>query len=221
MVAVALASGRGTNLAAIGAAIARGELALSLRRVLSDHSDAPALGRARELGIDAQGVPRNAYPDRDHYERALVERIDEVAPGVVVLAGYMRILSPRFVARYAGRVLNIHPSLLPQFPGLHTHARALAAGVREHGASVHFVTDELDGGPVIARTRVPVRDGDTPESLAERVLTAEHRLYPAVLNWYATGRLLWRDGHAVLDGRPLLAPVEFVAQPAGATGTDR
>jgi phosphoribosylglycinamide formyltransferase-1 len=219
MRAVVLASGRGSNLAAIAAAIARGELALSLRRVLSDHSDAPALDRARELGIDARAVPRDRYPDRDHYEQALIEQVDQVAPGVVILAGYMRILSPRFVARYAGRMLNIHPSLLPEFAGLDTHARALAAGVREHGASVHFVTDELDGGPLIARTRVPVRAGDTPHSLADRVLAAEHRLYPAVLNWYATGRLAWRNGAAVLDGRPLLEPVEFAAPPADATGT--
>jgi len=219
MSAVVLASGRGSNLAAIAAAIARGELALSLRRVLSDHADAPALARARELAIDAQAVPREAYPDRDHYEQALIERIDQVMPGVVILAGYMRILSPHFIARYAGRVLNIHPSLLPEFPGLDTHARALAAGAHEHGASVHFVTDELDGGPVIARTRVPVRAGDTPQSLADRVLAAEHQLYPAVLNWYATGRLIWRNGAAVLDDRLLLEPVEFAAKPAGATGT--
>jgi phosphoribosylglycinamide formyltransferase 1 len=221
MSAVVLASGRGSNLAAVAAAIARGELKLSLRRVLSDRSDAPALERARELGIESQAVPRAAYPDRERFEQALMQQIDVVAPGVIILAGYMRILSPDFVARYAGRVLNIHPSLLPEFPGLDTHARALAAGAREHGASVHFVTDQLDGGPVIARARVPVLAGDTPETLAERVLVAEHRLYPAVLNWYAIGRLLWRDGRAILDGRTLSAPVEFAAQPAGATGTGR
>jgi phosphoribosylglycinamide formyltransferase 1 len=220
MGAVVLASGRGSNLAAIAAAIARGQLALSLRRVLADRADAPALVRARELNIEAEAVPRRAYPDRAQYERALMQRIDGVAPGAIILAGYMRVLSPYFVSRYAGRVLNIHPSLLPEFPGLDTHARALAAGVREHGASVHFVTDELDGGPVIARARVPVQAGDTPELLAERVLAAEHQLYPAVLDWYATGRLAWRDGRPILDGRALLAPVEFAAQPAGATGTD-
>jgi len=218
MSAVVLASGRGSNLAAIAAAIARGELALSLRLVLSDNNDAPALARARELGIEADAVPRASYRDREQHEQALARRIDQVTPGLIVLAGYMRILSPRFVARYAGRVLNIHPSLLPEFRGLDTHARALAAGVREHGASVHFVTDELDGGPVIAQTRVTVQENDTADSLAERVLAAEHRLYPTVLEWYATGRLELRNGHAVLDGRPLPAPVDIPAPATSASG---
>jgi phosphoribosylglycinamide formyltransferase-1 len=125
----------------------------------------------------------------------------------VVLAGFMRILGTEFVDHYAGRLLNIHPSLLPRHRGLHTHRRALEAGDRVHGASVHFVTAELDGGPVVLQARVPVRDDDDEATLADRVLTAEHRIYPACIGWFATGRLQWRDGAVLLDGQPLEAPV--------------
>ena len=128
-------------------------------------------------------------------------------PKLIVLAGFMRILGPAFVREFAGRVLNIHPSLLPAYRGLHTHRRVLAEGQSEHGCSVHFVTDELDGGPVILQARVPVLPGDSEETLSARVQVQEHRIYPMVIEWYASGRLQWRDNQAWFDGKPLLAPI--------------
>lgn len=204
---VVLLSGQGTNLLAIEAATRAG-LPLDIRAVLSDRAAAPGLVRARELGLVATAVPPTAYPDRAAHDAALAERIDAHAPAAVVLAGYMRILTPPFVARFAGRLLNIHPSLLPKYPGLHTHRRALEAGDTEHGATVHYVTDELDGGPRVARCVVPVRPGDTENTLSARVQAGEHRLYPTVLGWLAAGRLAWRDGGPWFDGAPLPEPVD-------------
>lgn len=203
---VVLLSGAGTNLLAIAAA-ARAGAPLDIRAVLSERPAAPGLVRARELGLVAEAVPPGDYPDRAAHDRALAERIAAHAPDAVVLAGYLRILTPPFVARFAGRLLNIHPSLLPKYPGLHTHRRALEAGDAVHGATVHYVTDELDGGPRIARVVVPVRRDDTAATLAARVQAGEHRLYPTVLGWLAGGRLAWRDGAAWLDGTPLVEPV--------------
>ena len=205
---VVLISGAGTNLVAIAEATRRG-LPLAIRAVLSDRPAAVGLERARVLGIPAAALASQDYPDREAYDAALAARIEGYAPRLVLLAGYLRILSPAFVARFAGRLVNIHPSLLPQFRGLHTHERALAAGVAEHGATVHFVVDELDGGPRIAQVRVPVVPGDNERSLAARVLAREHVLYPAVLGWFASGRLEWRDGAAWLDGRRLAEPVQL------------
>jgi phosphoribosylglycinamide formyltransferase-1 len=204
--AVVLISGQGTNLLAIHAATAAG-LPVRIVAVLSDRVAAPGLERARALGLPAEALSPQEHADRAAHDAALADRIDAFRPGVVVLAGYMRILSTEFVRRFSGRLLNIHPSLLPKYPGLHTHRRALEAGDTEHGATVHFVTDELDGGPRIARIVVPVVAGDTEATLSARVQAQEHRLYPTVLGWFATGRLECREGRAWLDGAPLAEPV--------------
>ena len=206
---VILISGRGSNMRAIVEQARAGRLPVDVRAVLSDRPDAPGLAWARAQGIETATVEASGHPDRASHDRAMMALIDRHRPGLVVLAGYMRILSPPFVRHYAGRLINIHPSLLPEFRGLHTHRRALEAGRDEHGASVHFVTEELDGGPLIARVRVPVLPGDDEARLAARVLEQEHRLYPEVIRWFAEGRLGWRDDGAWLDGRPLTGPVDL------------
>ncbi len=205
---VVLISGRGSNLQSLMDARARGELPVDIRAVISNRADAAGLERARAAGIETAVLTAEGHPSREAYDRDLMALVDRYQPGLVVLAGFMRILSPAFVAHYRGRLLNIHPALLPAFRGLHTHERALAAGVAEHGASVHFVTEELDGGPVIVQARVPVKPGDTPERLAARVLRQEHRIYPLAVRWFAEGRLRWEDGRVLLDGRPLSRPVD-------------
>jgi phosphoribosylglycinamide formyltransferase-1 len=204
---VVLASGRGSNLRAIAERIDRGELPVRIVAVVSDRPQAAALDWARTRAIPAEALQPSGFPDRDAYGAALADRVAAHAPQLVVLAGFMRILSDGFVERFAGRLLNIHPSLLPLYPGLHTHRRALAAGDAEHGASVHFVTAELDGGPVVIQARVPVHPGDDEATLAARVLREEHEIYPRCIGWFASGRLHWRDGRPWLDGRPLDAPV--------------
>ncbi len=203
---VILISGRGSNMQAILELAANGALPVDIRAVISNRPEASGLETARAAGLHTETVDHRDYPSREDYDRALQAAIDRHAPELVVLAGFMRILTPGFVRHFQGRLLNIHPSLLPAFRGLHTHRRALEAGVAEHGASVHFVTEELDGGPVIAQIPVPVRPGDTEADLARRVLAQEHRLYPTVIGWFATGRLRYRDGAAWLDGRPLPEP---------------
>jgi phosphoribosylglycinamide formyltransferase-1 len=203
---VILISGRGSNMQAILALAANGALPVDIRAVISNRPEASGLETARAAGFHTETVDHRDYASREDYDRALQAAIDRHAPELVVLAGFMRILTPGFVRHFQGRLLNIHPSLLPAFRGLHTHRRALEAGVAEHGASVHFVTEELDGGPVIAQIPVPVRPGDTEADLARRVLEQEHRLYPTVIGWFATGRLRYRDGAAWLDGRPLPEP---------------
>jgi phosphoribosylglycinamide formyltransferase-1 len=204
---VVLLSGSGTNLAAIAAAARGGRLPVDIRAVVSDRPAALGLARAREFGIAAVAVPPAAYAVRAAHDAAIAAAIDEFSPALVVLAGYMRILGPSLVAQYAGRMLNIHPSLLPAFRGLHTHRRAIDAGAACHGCSVHFVSDDLDAGPLIAQARVRVLAGDTEASLAARVLACEHRLYPRVIGSFSAGRLRSDAGHAVLDGQPLTAPV--------------
>lgn len=203
---VILISGRGSNMQAILERAANGALPVDIRAVISNRPEASGLETARAAGLHTETVDHRDYASREDYDRALQAAIDRQAPELVVLAGFMRILTPGFVRHFQGRLLNIHPSLLPAFRGLHTHRRALEAGVAEHGASVHFVTEELDGGPVIAQIPVPVRPGDTEADLARRVLEQEHRLYPTVIGWFATGRLRYRDGAAWLDGRPLPEP---------------
>lgn len=209
---VVLISGRGSNLNAIIDAMDAGELPVEIRAVISNRPDAPGLQRAALAGIRTLIIDHACYRDRTAFDRALSMTIDALQPGLVVLAGFMRILTPEFVEHYRGRLLNIHPSLLPDFPGLHTHQRALDAGCSEHGASVHFVTAAVDGGPVIAQVRVPVSTADTAATLAERVLQQEHRLYPAVIRWYAEQRLvLAPDGQVLLDGIPLDHPRQLEA----------
>jgi len=206
---VVLISGRGSNLQALIDAAAGGRLQADLRAVVSNEAHAAGLARAAAAGIDTRVVDHRAFNSRDAFDAALARCIDAFAPDLVVLAGFMRVLTPGFVQRYRARLINIHPSLLPDFPGLDTHRRALQAGVAEHGASVHFVTPQLDGGPVIARARVPVQRGDEPDTLAARVLAQEHRLLPEVVQWFARGRVaLGARGEVLLDGQPLAAPVD-------------
>lgn len=208
---VILISGRGSNMQAIVEQAAAGVLPVDIRAVISNRPGAAGLATARAAGIHTETLDHRAFDGRDAYDRALQAAIDRHDPALVVLAGFMRILTPAFVQHYQGRLINIHPSLLPAFRGLDTHARALEAGTREHGASVHFVTEELDGGPVIAQIAVPVHAGDSTDALGARVLDAEHRLYPTVIGWFATGRLHWNHGSVLLDGQPLDAPVRLEA----------
>lgn len=209
---VILISGRGSNMKAIIDAIEQQGLPAEVRAVISDHADAPGLRHAQAAGIDTLALDAADYPDRESFDRAMQALIDRFEPGLVALAGYMRILSPGFVRHYEGRLINIHPSLLPEFKGLNTHRRALDAGVGEHGASIHFVTEELDGGPVVLQVRIPVMPNDDADTLAARVLRQEHRLYPLAVRWFAEGRLGWKDGHPTFDGKPLERPLEIPAQ---------
>jgi phosphoribosylglycinamide formyltransferase-1 len=171
--------------------------------VFSNKADAFGLERAREAGIPAHALAASQFADRAAFDRELIQEIDAYAPDLVVLAGYMRILSPEFVARYSGRLINIHPSLLPKYPGLHTHRQVLENGDEEHGTSVHFVTDELDGGPVILQAKIPVFEGDDEDDITARVQHQEHAIYPLVVSWYLEGRLEMRANSAWLDGREL------------------
>lgn len=200
----ALASGRGSNLAALIAA----RLPVEFVLVGSDKARAGALAVAAEAGIPTMHLSPRDFPDRVAFDRALFGKVAEAKPDLLVLAGYMRIIDGSVVADWEGRAINIHPSLLPKYRGLHTHRQCLEAGDAEHGASVHFVTAELDGGPVIAQARIPVLAGDTEESLAERLLVEEHRLLPAVVSAMAAGRLSWSNG-PVFDGHPLKAPLSL------------
>ncbi len=192
----------------------------TVAKVFSDHADAAGLGTARDFGIPTQALPAGGTMDRASYDRALAAAINECSPSLIVLAGFMRILSPPFVADFAGKILNIHPSLLPKFPGLHTHRRALEAREAEHGATVHFVTAQLDGGPPVIQARVPVIAGDDEASLAARVQAAEHRIYPLAVRWFCEGRLHYQGGQAVLDGQVLREPIQYadLCEPAPMTG---
>ena len=171
--------------------------------VMSNRPDAYGLERARRAGIDTLVLDHKNFPDRESFDTEMIARLDALQPDLVILAGFMRILSAKFVTHFHGRLLNIHPSLLPKYKGLHTHKRVLEAGDNEHGATVHFVTEELDGGPLVVQARVPVIPGDTPESLAQRVQQQEHVLYPLAMNLFANGRLRLIDGRTCLDGAPL------------------
>ena len=191
---VILISGRGSNMASLIDAAADGSLPVRVAAVLANRPAAPGLEFAAARGIPTRVVDHTQYPGRDAFDAALAEAIDAWAPDLVVLAGFMRILSDGFVARYAGRLINIHPSLLPAFPGLHTHQRALDEGVRIHGCTVHFVTPALDHGPIVVQAAVPVLDGDDAAQLAARELAQEHRDYPLAVRWFAEGRLRLADG---------------------------
>jgi len=202
-----LASGRGSNLQAILDAIAAQQLDAQVVAVLSDKPEASAL---LKVGLDQRWArsPKD-FPDRTTFDAAMADALDAFAPDWVVCAGYMRILGAAFVARFDGRLVNIHPSLLPLYKGLHTHARALEAGDAEHGASVHFVVPELDAGTVLAQARVPVQTGDTAEALAQRVLAVEHPLLIASLALLVSGRVTERAGQLQLDGHPLFSPLRL------------
>ena len=210
---VVLISGRGSNLDAILDAIDAGTLPVEVRAVISNRPDAPGLQRPALQGIRTIVIDHACHHDRAAFDRALQLTIDTLEPELLVLAGFMRILTPGFVEHYRGRMLNIHPSLLPDFPGLHTHRRAIEAGRKEHGASIHFVTEAVDGGPVVLQARVPVYADDTEETLAARVLEQEHRIFPLAIKWFAEQRLTLDDRDRILfDGQPLLHPKELTAE---------
>jgi len=198
---VVLISGRGSNLKAL---IDAQMSLVEIRAVISNRSDAPGLHYAEEASISTEVLEHTQFKSRFEFDRALQNVLDGYRPKLVVLAGFMRILSSQFVAHYQGRLLNIHPSLLPAFKGLHTHKRALEAKVKEHGVSVHFVTEDLDSGPVIIQARVPVLPDDDEGSLAARVLQQEHRIYPQAIQWFAEGRLQLQGKTVFLDGKPVV-----------------
>lgn len=197
---VVLISGNGSNLQALIDACNDGRIRGRISAVLSNKANAYGLERATQDAIPAHYLDPKSYADRDAFDLALMQEIDGYQPDLVVLAGYMRILSPRFVQHYQGRMLNIHPSLLPKYPGLHTHQQALNNGDEEHGTSVHFVTDELDGGPVVLQAKVPIFEHDSEDEIIERVQVQEHSIYPLVVSWFIDGRLKAKDDAAWLDG---------------------
>ena len=196
---VILISGRGSNMEAVVRAAQAEQWPARVAAVISNRADASGLAFAAAHGIATAVVANKDYATRAEFDAVLQAEIDRHAPDLVVLAGFMRILTAPFVEHYAGRMLNIHPSLLPLFPGLATHAQALAAGVAEHGATVHFVTAELDHGPAVAQARVPVLPGDTVETLSARVLEQEHTLYPRAVRWFVEDRLTLQDGEVHVD----------------------
>ncbi len=202
---VVLLSGTGSNLQALIDSTRTGDSPVRIAAVISNRSDAYGLQRARDAGIETRSLDHKTFDGREAFDSALIELIDAFNPKLVVLAGFMRILSADFVRHYEGRQLNIHPSLLPKYKGMHTHQRALDAGDSEHGCSVHFVTEELDGGPLVVQAVVPVESDDSAQSLAQRVHTQEHRIYPLAVRWFAEGRLILGDQGALLDGQLLAA----------------
>jgi phosphoribosylglycinamide formyltransferase-1 len=206
---VILISGRGGNMRALIERSRDPGAAYSVVHVFSDQPDAAGLELARGLGVPARALSGAHAADRAAYDDVLAAAIGDCSPSLIVLAGFMRILSAQFVARFAGRILNIHPSLLPKFPGLHTHRRALQAHEPEHGATVHFVTEQLDGGPPIIQARIAVTASDDEASLVARVQTQEHRIYPLAVRWFCEDRLRLVGGRAWLDGRELREPVQF------------
>nr|WP_024308864.1 MULTISPECIES: phosphoribosylglycinamide formyltransferase [unclassified Pseudomonas] len=202
---VVLISGSGSNLQALIDSVAQDGNPARIAAVISNRADAYGLQRAKQAGIATELLDHKQFDGREAFDAALIQAIDAHQPDLVVLAGFMRILTPGFVQHYAGRLLNIHPSLLPKYKGLHTHQRALEAGDGEHGCSVHFVTEELDGGPLVVQAVLPVMADDTAESLASRVHQQEHKIYPLAVRWFAEGRLRLGAQGAMLDGEPLPA----------------
>lgn len=200
---VVLISGSGSNLQSIIEGCQSGTIKGCIVAVVSNQNTAYGLVRAQQAGIPAACLDAKAYSNRQAYDAALLALIEQYQPDLVVLAGFMRILSPDFVTHFTGKLLNIHPSLLPKYPGLHTHRKALENGDKEHGTSVHFVTEELDGGPVILQAKVPIFPEDTEADLIERVKTQEHTIYPLVVQWFSDNRLTMVEGKAVLDGKVL------------------
>jgi phosphoribosylglycinamide formyltransferase-1 len=213
---VVLISGSGSNLQAIIDRAAT-DLPIEIRAVISNRPDVYGLQRAMDAGIETRVLEHTAFADRESYDRALIELIDNFEPGLVALAGFMRILTPAFVQHYAGRLFNIHPSLLPKYRGLHTHQRALDAGDTLSGATIHFVTEELDGGPRIVQAQVAVMSDDDAHRLAAKVLEKEHQIYPLAIRWFAERRLkLDEDGHVNLDDEQLSGPMVFApGEPIG------
>ena len=205
-----LISGRGSNMASLLAAADTGELPARIVGVISSRPDARGLQTAALRGVPTRVLDYRLFAEREQFDAALAEAIDGFAPDLVALAGFMRILGGNFVRHFEGRLINIHPSLLPAFPGLHTHRRALAEGVRIHGCSVHFVTPDLDHGPIIVQAAVPVLDQDDEAALAARVLLQEHRVFPLAVRWFAEGRLRLQEGRVQLDA-PLSGEAVLIA----------
>ena len=203
---VVLISGSGSNLQSIIDA-ATSDLPVEIKAVISNKAEAYGLERARTAGIETRVLDHKEFPDRDSYDRALGDLIEEYQPGLVILAGFMRILTPALVNRFHGRMFNIHPSLLPKYRGLHTHQRALEAGDKTHGATVHFVTEELDGGPLIIQAQVPILEQDDPDTLAARVLKQEHTIYPLAIRMFAEGELRMQEGVVYHQEKPLTSPI--------------
>ncbi len=204
---VVLISGTGSNLQAIIDAVASGQIPATIAAVISNREQAGGLQRASKAGIPAVVVDHTKYDSRDSFDAALMQAIDQYAPDLVILAGFMRILSEAFVAHYNQRIVNIHPSLLPDLKGLHTHQRALDAGYHKHGASVHFVNNELDSGAVVLQAEVDILPGDDADILAARVLEQEHIIYPLVVQWFAEQRLSCDNDRVVFDGTALESPL--------------
>lgn len=202
---VVLISGSGSNLQALIDACLQGAINARISAVFSNQAEAYGLQRARNANIPAHFVDPGDFGTRADFDNALADAIDKYQPDLVILAGYMRILSPAFVRHYLGRMLNIHPSLLPKYPGLHTHRKALDNGDSEHGTTVHFVTEELDGGPIILQAKVPIFTQDSEKEIIERIQVQEHAIYPLVTRWFIDGRLVMQDDQAWLDGQPLAA----------------
>ena len=202
---VVLISGSGSNLQALIDACSSGFIPGKISAVIANKASAYGLVRASDAGITTQVLSHKTYASRDRYDEALIDAIDQHQPDLVVLAGFMRILTPAFVQHYAGRLLNIHPSLLPKYQGLNTHQRAIDAGDTEHGCSVHFVTEQLDGGPVVLQAKVPLFSEDDVATLSERVHEQEHRIYPLVVRWFCQNRLQQQADQAWLDGNILAA----------------
>ena len=202
-----LISGSGTNLQSFIDRASKGGMSIDLCGVFSNRPDAYGLTRAREAGIDTLCIEHSRFETREQFDRAVAAALVPWEPDLLVLAGFMRILSPWFVQHYPGRILNIHPALLPRFPGLNTHERVLAAGDEHHGSTVHFVTEELDGGPRILQGRIRVTPSTDPGELMHRVQAVEHRIYPTAADWFGAGRLQMQDGATWLDGKRLDDPV--------------
>ena len=205
---VVLISGGGTNLQAIIDAAASDELPVTITAVVSDKPDAYGLQRAQKAGIKTLTLEYSGFESRQEYDTALQQLIDQKAPQLVVLAGFMRILSAPFVTHYLGRMINIHPSLLPKHKGLNTHRRAIDAGDKEAGCTVHFVVPEIDAGPIIIQAQVPLYHDDSPTKLAARVLAQEHQILTRAIGWFATSRLELKANHALLDGKPIVMSAE-------------
>ena len=205
---VILISGTGSNMRKLADSAIGGELPVDIKAVISDKADAKGLASAAQLGIPTAHLNPKDFADRAQFDAALGELVASYQPQLVILAGFMRILSGVFIQRFKDRLLNIHPSLLPKYRGLHTHRRALEAGETEHGASVHMVTEQLDDGPIVIQAHVPVLPGDDEQTLAKRVLEYEHRIYPEAVRLFATGRLRCLNDRLWLDGRELTAPLQ-------------
>lgn len=207
---VVLISGSGSNLQAIIDAIKSGFLDAEIKAVISNQVTAKGLRRAAKAGITTHVIEHKRYPSRELFDRAMMQVIDPLKPDLVILAGFMRILSNDFIQKYQHRLINIHPSLLPKYKGLHTHRQALDNKDKKHGASVHYVSYELDSGPIVIQAEVPVLTTDTIDTLAEKVLAEEHKIYPLAIKLHIDGRIRFADNDLLLDGQPLLKPLRWI-----------